>query len=174
MRLPMTSLSMLALHRTNVKSLGIYLAFTPVLTPSDNVGQQLLSCGIVLLEIPSNLILYKLGPRAWIGCQMFGWGLVSLFQSFQKGLGAFLATRLLLGLCESGFIPAGLYTITMWYKREESSARFAWFFIGNMSAAATTGLIAYGVLQMRGIAGLTGWQWLFIVSGPNKGTNYCN
>jgi MFS family permease len=76
-----------------------------------------------------------------------------------------LITRLLLGLCESGFIPAGLYTITRWYKNEETSKRFAWYFVGNGLAQACSGLIAYGVLQMRGISGLAGWQWLFILEG---------
>ncbi|KAJ3531331.1 hypothetical protein NM208_g8925 [Fusarium decemcellulare] len=130
-----------------------------------NVGQQLLSTGIVLLEIPSNIILYRLGPSKWIGSQILAWGLVATFQAFQKGLAAFLSTRLLLGLCEAGFIPAGLYTITRWYKKEETSKRFSWYFIGNMTAAASSGLIAYGILQMRGIAGLAGWQWLFIIEG---------
>ncbi|RFU35018.1 hypothetical protein B7463_g1284, partial [Scytalidium lignicola] len=130
-----------------------------------NVGQQLMSLGIVLLEIPSNLILYRLGPSIWISSQIFAWGLVATFQSFQKGLSPYYVTRLFLGLCESGFIPAGLFTITMWYKRDETSKRFAWFFIGNMGAQAATGLIAYGILHMRGVAGLTGWQWLFILEG---------
>jgi hypothetical protein len=48
-------------------------------------------------------------------------------------------------ICESGFIPAGLFTITMWYKTDETSQRFAWFYIGNLAAQAATGLIAYGV-----------------------------
>jgi MFS family permease len=90
---------------------------------------------------------------------------VATFQAFQHGVGAFMATRLLLGLCESGFIPAGLYTITRWYKREETSKRFSWFFIGNMLAQASGGLLAYGVLHMRGVANLAGWQWLFILEG---------
>lgn len=110
-----------------------------------NVGQQLLSLGIVLLEIPSNLVLYRVGPSIWISCQIFVWGLVATFQAFQKGVAAFMVTRLLLGLCESGFIPAGLFTITLWYKREETSKRFAWFFIGNMVAQAVSGLLAYGM-----------------------------
>jgi MFS family permease len=130
-----------------------------------NVGQQLLSAGIVLLELPSNIILYRIGPSVWISGQIFVWGLVALFQAFQKGFGSFLATRLLLGLCESGFIPAGLFTITLWYKKEETSKRFAWFFIGNMLAQAASGLVAYGILQMRGVGGLAGWQWLFILEG---------
>ncbi|KAM0285785.1 hypothetical protein ACHAQH_001247 [Verticillium albo-atrum] len=130
-----------------------------------NIGQQLLSLGIVLLEIPSNIILYRVGPRLWIGSQIIAWGLVATFQAFQKGLGAFLATRLLLGMCEAGFIPAGLYTITRWYTQAETSKRFSWYFIGNMLAGATSGLIAYGILHMRGIQGLAGWQWLFILEG---------
>ncbi|KAK3330042.1 alternative sulfate transporter [Apodospora peruviana] len=130
-----------------------------------NVGQQLLSAGIVLLEIPSNLILYKVGPTVWIGTQIVAWGFVASFQAFQKGLGPYLATRLLLGLCEAGFIPAGLFTITRWYKRDETSKRFSWFFIGNMFAGACSGLIAYGILHMRGVCGLAGWQWLFLLEG---------
>ncbi|KAF4121859.1 Major Facilitator Superfamily [Geosmithia morbida] len=148
-----------------------------------NVGQQLLSAGIVVLEvsactdtdeaanmyadqlgekIPSNYVLYRIGPSVWISGQIIAWGLVAIFQAWQKGLGAFLSTRLLLGLCESGFIPAGLFTITRYYKRSETSKRFSIFFLGNMLAQATSGLIAYGVLHMRGVGGLAGWQWLFV------------
>lgn len=47
--------------------------------------------------------------------------------------------------CESGFIPAGLFTITRWYKRDETSKRFAWYFLGNMTAGACSGIIAYGM-----------------------------
>ncbi|KAF2086701.1 alternative sulfate transporter [Saccharata proteae CBS 121410] len=130
-----------------------------------NVGQQLLSAGIVLLEIPSNIILYRIGPQKWISGQIIAWGLVATFQAFQKGLPAYMVTRILLGLCEAGFIPAGLYTITLWYKREETSKRFSWFFIGNLGAVASTGLIGYGILHMRGICNLGGWQWLFILEG---------
>lgn len=130
-----------------------------------NVGQQLLSLGIVLLEIPSNFVLYRIGPAKWISGQIFAWGLVATFQAFQHGVGAFMTTRLLLGLCESGFIPAGLYTITRFYKRDETSKRFSWFFIGNMLAQAVSGLLAYAILHMRGTAGLSGWQWLFILEG---------
>ncbi|KAL2132613.1 hypothetical protein VTI74DRAFT_3603 [Chaetomium olivicolor] len=130
-----------------------------------NVGQQLLSAGIVLLEVPSNIILYRVGPPLWIGAQILAWGLVATFQAFQKGLGPYLATRLLLGLCEAGFIPAGLFTITRWYKRDETTKRFSWYFLGNMFSGACSGLVAYGILHMRGICGLSGWQWLFLLEG---------
>lgn len=110
-----------------------------------NIGQQLLSAGIVLLEIPSNLLLYRFGPRVWISSQIFAWGLVATFQAFQKGLGAYLSTRLLLGLCEAGFIPGGLYMLSMYYKKEETSKRFAVYFFGNNLGSACTGLLAYGM-----------------------------
>ncbi|XWX02426.1 hypothetical protein V2A60_010463 [Cordyceps javanica] len=132
-----------------------------------NVGNQLLSLGIVLLELPSNLILYRVGPQRWISCQIVCWGLVATFQTFQKGkgVGVYYATRFLLGLLEAGFIPAGLYTLTQWYKRNETSRRFIAFFLGNMFASAASGLIAYGILQLRGVAGLSGWQWMFLIEG---------
>jgi hypothetical protein len=62
-------------------------------------------------------------------------------------------------------LAAGFYTITRWYKRDESSKRFSIFFLGNMFVQALGGDIAYGVLHMRGVAGLAGWQWLFILEG---------
>ena len=93
------------------------------------------------------------------------WGSVAVLQSLQHGLGAFLTTRFLLGSCESGLIPAGLFTITRWYKNEETSKRFSWFFMGNMFAQAISGVAAYGILHMRGIFGLAGWKWLFMC-GP--------
>ncbi|KAH7041593.1 alternative sulfate transporter [Microdochium trichocladiopsis] len=130
-----------------------------------NIGSQLLNAGIVLLEIPSNIILYRVGPKLWIGCQIIAWSMVATFQAFQKGLGAFLATRLLLGLLESGFIPGSLYTLGCWYKNGELSRRFALFFLGNGIAQACGGLIAYGILRMRGLGGLAGWQWLFLLEG---------
>ena len=132
-----------------------------------NTGNQLLSLGIVLLELPSNLVLYRVGPQKWISGQVICWGLVATFQAFMKGkgVGVWYATRLLLGLLEAGFIPAGLYTLTQWYKRNETSRRFTAFFLGNIIASAASGLIAYGILQMRGVAGLSGWQWMFIIEG---------
>jgi len=66
---------------------------------------------------------------------------------------------------EAGFIPGGLYTLSQWYKGSELSKRFALYFMGNGLATASGGLLAYGILHMRGVAGLAGWQWLFILEG---------
>ncbi|KAI8665924.1 MFS domain-containing protein [Fusarium keratoplasticum] len=132
-----------------------------------NVGNQLMYLGIVIFEIPSNLVLYRVGPAVWIGFQILAWGLVATFQAFIKGqgYGAYLATRFLLGICECGYIPAALFTITRFYKQEETSKRFGIFFVGNMAANGAAGLLAFGILRMRGIGGLSGWQWLFLIEG---------
>ena len=88
-----------------------------------NVGQQMLSLGIVLFEIPSNMVLYRVGPGKWLTLQLFLFGTVSTFQAFQNSYGSFIASRFLLGKTESGFIPGGLWTLSTWYTRRETAKR---------------------------------------------------
>jgi hypothetical protein len=78
-----------------------------------NVGQQMLSLGIVLFEIPSNMILYRVGPGKWLTLQLFFFGIVSTFQAFQNSYGSFIATRFLLGVSESGEARGRLSTYTV-------------------------------------------------------------
>ncbi|KAI9730566.1 MAG: hypothetical protein M1834_005807 [Cirrosporium novae-zelandiae] len=130
-----------------------------------NSGVQLFHAGMLILEIPSNIVMYSIGATYWIGAQVFAWGLVAVLQAFQRGRSAYYATRFVLGVCESGYIPAALFTLSRWYKTTETSKRFSIFFLCNVFAQAFGGLIAFGVLRMRGISNLTGWQWLFIIEG---------
>ncbi|KAI0850814.1 MFS general substrate transporter [Daldinia vernicosa] len=147
-----------ALTSTITQDLGID-------TNQINVGSSILSAGIVLLEIPSNILLQRIGPRKWLSIQIVAWGLVATFQNFIKNYGGYLATRLLLGLCEAGFIPGALYTMSTWYKKSETSLRVSIFFLGNLIASATTSLIGAGILSMGDRYGIAGWRWLFIVEG---------
>ncbi|WWD20928.1 hypothetical protein CI109_105406 [Kwoniella shandongensis] len=130
-----------------------------------NVGQQMLSLGIVLFEIPSNMILYRVGPGKWLTLQLFLFGTVATFQAFQHSYGAFIATRLLLGITESGFIPGGLWTLSTWYTRQETAKRVMFFYFGNQFGQASSKLLAYGILHMRGVGGKSGWFWLFVLMG---------
>ncbi|GAA6044205.1 hypothetical protein JCM8097_004671 [Rhodosporidiobolus ruineniae] len=130
-----------------------------------NTGQGVLYLGIVLLEIPSQVILQRVGPSRWISAQILAFGLVSTFQAWMNGYGSFLATRILLGVTESGYIPGSLYTISRFYKRDELASRNAAFFLGSGLASAVTGLFAYGILRLDGRNGYAGWQWLFIIEG---------
>lgn len=130
-----------------------------------NVGQQMLSLGIVLTEIPSNMILYRVGPGKWLTLQLFLFGLVSTFQAFENGYGSFIACRFLLGITESGFIPGGLWTLSTWYTRSETAKRVMFFYFGNQFGQASSKLLAYGILHMRGVGGKPGWYWLFTIMG---------
>ncbi|TQV98684.1 MFS transporter [Cordyceps javanica] len=130
-----------------------------------NIGQQMLSLGIVLTEIPANMILYRVGPGRWLTLQLFLFGTVSTFQAFQRGYGAFVATRFLLGITESGFIPGGLWTLSTWYTRTETAKRVMVFYFGNQVGQASAKLLAFGILHMRGVGGQPGWFWLFALMG---------
>lgn len=130
-----------------------------------NVGQQMLSLGIVLFEIPSNMVLYRVGAGKWLTLQLFLFGTVSTFQAWQTNYASFITTRLLLGITESGFIPGGLWTLSTWYTRKETAKRVMVFYFGNQFGQASAKLLAYGVLHMRGIAGKPGWFWLFALMG---------
>jgi MFS family permease len=130
-----------------------------------NIGQQMLSLGIVLFEIPSNMILYRVGPGKWLTLQLFLFGTVSTFQAFQNSYGSFIATRFLLGMTESGFIPGGLWTLSTWYTRSETAKRVMFFYFGNQFGQASSKLLAYGILHMRDVGGKAGWFWLFALMG---------
>ncbi|KAJ5129143.1 Major facilitator superfamily domain general substrate transporter [Penicillium bovifimosum] len=136
-----------------------------ITTNQINIGSQLLSAGIVLSEIPSNIILQRIGPRKWLSGQLFAWGLVATFQAFVKSYPAYLVTRILLGLCEGGFIPGALYYLSTWYKKDETSLRVSLFFYGQMFASATSSLISAGLLKLHDTHGLEGWRWVFLVEG---------
>ncbi|KAM5342090.1 hypothetical protein ACJ41O_015121 [Fusarium nematophilum] len=130
-----------------------------------NLGDQLMTAGIIIAEIPSNIILQRLGAPIWLTGQVLVWGTVALAQVWITDMPAFLATRFLLGLFEAGFIPGGQYMLALFYREKELALRTSIFYFGNYFATATGSLIAAGVLQMGGIAGLAGWQWLFIIEG---------
>ncbi|KAM3073571.1 hypothetical protein ACMFMF_006776 [Clarireedia jacksonii] len=137
-----------------------------VTTNQINAGTSVLSAGIVLLEIPSNVLLQRIGPQIYLPLQILSWGLVATFQNFITNYSGYITTRLLLGLCEAGFIPGALYTMSLWYKKTESSLRISIFFLGNLLASATVALIGAGILGgLSGKEGVAGWRWLFIVEG---------
>ncbi|KAL2815259.1 major facilitator superfamily domain-containing protein [Aspergillus cavernicola] len=136
-----------------------------ITTNQINIGSQLLSAGIVISEIPSNVILQRVGPQRWLSVQIFAWGLVATFQTFVQSYPAYLVTRFLLGLLEGGFIPGALYYLSTWYKREETSLRVTLFFFGQMFSGATSSLISAGLLTLSGKRGLAGWRWIFLVEG---------
>ncbi|RYP68698.1 hypothetical protein DL770_008398 [Monosporascus sp. CRB-9-2] len=119
-----------------------------VKTNQINVGHALMSAGIVLLEIPYNVLLQRIGAQKWLSAQIVTWGLVAALQSFMTNYRSYLVTRAFLGLCEAGFIPGALYTMSTWYKMPESNLRISLYVLGNPLAAAITSLIGAGILSL--------------------------
>ncbi|KAJ5496516.1 Major facilitator superfamily domain general substrate transporter [Penicillium fimorum] len=167
--LPIFSLifTWMAIDRTNVSSVltSTFLSDTSMTRDQANTGVSLLWLGIVLLEIPSNIILHRVGPHYWIPTQVIVWGLVEVLQMFVTNASGWYAARLFLGLAESGFIPGGLYILSTWYAPNELTKRTAVFFLGPAFAAAFGSLISAGALTLHQERGLSGWQWIFVICG---------
>jgi ACS family tartrate transporter-like MFS transporter len=126
-----------------------------------------LAAGIFFLgyssfEIPSNLLLYRFGARRWLARIMISWGIVSTAMIFVVGPNSFYALRLLLGITEAGFFPGVTFFLAAWFPVQFRTRMLAWFLIGIPVSSLVGGPICGGLLQMEGIWGLAGWQWLFI------------
>lgn len=89
-------------------------------------------------------------------------GTTACLQVFVTNKAGFIATRLILGLTEAGYIPGALFALSTWYTRSELARRVAVFFFGMFGGNAMSPLLAAGILQLEGINGLRGWQWLFL------------
>ena len=118
--------------------------------------------GYSLFEVPSNLMLYRFGARRWLARIMISWGIVSAATIFVVGPNSFYALRLLLGIAEAGFFPGVTFFLAAWFPAQFRTRMLAWFLIGIPLSSLIGGPICGLLLQMEGIWGLAGWQWLFI------------
>ncbi|EFW21374.1 hypothetical protein D8B26_001582 [Coccidioides posadasii str. Silveira] len=118
-----------------------------------------------MFEIPSNIILRKVGAAIWLSFIAMSWGIVIMCAGFVKTWGPLIAIRLLLGLFEAGFFPGCMYLISCWYRRYQIQQRIAWFYSINVIANGFGSLLAYGIIQMEGLGGLRGWRWIFVIEG---------
>ena len=128
-------------------------------------GASIFFIGYFLFEVPSNVILQKVGARRWIARIMFTWGIVAIGMMFIHSALSFYMMRFLLGIAEAGFFPGVLYYLTTWFTSAERARIVAWFMTANAVAFIFGGPISGALLQMRGIGGLAGWQWLFLLEG---------
>jgi MFS family permease len=128
------------------------------------LGAGIFFLGYVLFEVPSNLVMLKVGARAWIGRIMITWGIVSAATMFVKAPAGFYAVRLLLGIAEAGFIPAILYYLTIWYPSARRGKVTALFLAGIPLSGVLGGPLSGWIMStLNGARGLGGWQWLFLL-----------
>ncbi|KAJ5951593.1 uncharacterized protein N7479_010006 [Penicillium vulpinum] len=155
------------LDRTNIASAltGNFATYISVDQNIINLGNQLMFLGVIVLEIPSNIILHKIGPRQWISGQVCIFGIVACLQVLVRNKLGFLLTRTFLGLAEAGYIPGAMYTLSTWYTKQELTKRIAIFFFGMFGGTAVSPLLGAALLKLDGKYGLFGWQWIFLVEG---------
>jgi ACS family tartrate transporter-like MFS transporter len=128
-------------------------------------GAGIFFLSYVLFEIPSNVILARVGARLWIARIMISWGLVSSAMMFVRSAGGFYTLRFLLGLAEAGFFPGLIFYLTRWFPVRERARTVAAFMTATLIAGVVGGPISGALLSMHGTGGLQGWQWLFLLEG---------
>src|SRR5712692_9777222 len=128
-------------------------------------GAGIFFLSYVLFEIPSNVILARVGARRWIARIMISWGLVSAGMMFVRSVAGFYTLRFLLGLAEAGFFPGIIFYLTRWFPARERARTIAAFMTATLVAGIVGGPISGALLSLDGVGGLAGWQWLFILEG---------
>ncbi|RLM06954.1 MFS transporter permease [Gibbsiella quercinecans] len=130
------------------------------------LGAGLFFVGYILFEVPSNLVLQRVGARLWIARIMISWGLLSTATMFVTTPMQFYVIRFLLGVAEAGFLPGVLFYLTMWFPSWRRGRIIALFMLGLPLSSVIGGPLSgwiMGHFDMR--HGLHGWQWLFLLEG---------
>ena len=154
------------LDRVNVGFAALTMNKDLGLTPEIfGFGSGIFFFGYFLFEVPSNVILEKVGARIWICRIMLTWGVVSMLTAFATGPVSFYVMRFLLGLAEAGFFPGMVLYLTYWFPSQVRARLIALFLaavpLANVVGAPSSGLI----LGLEGYFHLHGWQWLFLLEG---------
>ncbi len=127
-------------------------------------GAGLFFLGYVAFEIPSNLILERVGARLWIARIMVTWSLISGATAFVTGETTFSLARLALGLAEAGFFPGIILYLTLWFPAEQRGRIIGTFMVAVPLSAAVGGPVSGLILTATdGALGLAGWQWLYLI-----------
>ncbi len=118
-----------------------------------------------IFELPSNLILHRVGARIWMCRIMVSWGLVAAAMMFVRGDYSLLGLRLLLGAAEAGFFPGAILFVTYWFPAQERGRVLGMLYFGFPIALTIGSPLSGGLLALDGRLGLAGWQWMFLIEG---------
>ncbi|KAK3498888.1 major facilitator superfamily domain-containing protein [Neurospora hispaniola] len=155
----------LDLHRKNINR-AISDDMLPELgmnTNDFNYGQTIFLAAFLLAELPSGLVAKKLGADRFVPMQIVSWSILSGAQVWITKRAHFYVIKALMGVAMGGFIPEIVLWLTYFYKSNELPLRLAFFWTALSTVNIAGSLMAAGILQMRGIRGWSGWQWLFLI-----------
>src|SRR6202020_2984530 len=119
----------------------------------------------VLFQVPANMVLARVGARRWIMLIMLFWGLCSTCMALVTDVTTFVIVRFLLGTAEAGFFPGVAFFMTRWFPSRHRGRAMGVFYAVGASAGIIGGPIAGDLLQLNGVLGLAGWQWIFLAEG---------
>ncbi|HEU4935390.1 MAG TPA: MFS transporter [Vicinamibacterales bacterium] len=128
-------------------------------------GAGLFFIGYCLFEVPSNLILERVGARRWIARILIGWGIVAMGMVFVRDVWTFYGARVLLGIGEAGFFPGIILYLTYWIPEADRARTGALFMMAAPVSIIIGAPISDRLLALDGFLGLHGWQWLFLLEG---------
>ncbi|WP_025096225.1 MFS transporter [Acinetobacter soli] len=126
-------------------------------------GAGIFFLGYFLFEVPSNIILHKIGARIWITRVMITWGIIAGGMAFVESSTSFYVMRFLLGVAEAGFFPGIILYLSYWFPARNRAGVIALFMAAAPIATAIGSPISAALLEMHGILGLAGWQWMFLI-----------
>jgi len=130
------------------------------------LGASIFFVGYFLFEIPSNMILHKVGPKRWIARIMITWGIASAAMMFVTSETSFYILRFLIGSLEAGFVPGALYFFTNWFPSRQRGRINSLFMAAIAVCGMIGGPISGGIMKFtHGVSSLHGWQWLFLLEG---------
>jgi len=135
---------------------------------SDSVyglGAGIFFVGYFFFQLPSNLVLERVGARRWIGTLMIAWGVISSAMCLTHSAWSFYALRFLLGVAEAGFFPGVIYYLRGWFPAEARAGVVALFMAAGPVSGIVGGPISGALLDLGRPAGLAGWQWMFLIEG---------
>lgn len=131
-----------------------------------DLGYGMFYIGYLLFEVPSNLLMKRIGARVWIARIMITWGIVSAATMFARDVWTFYALRILLGIAEAGFFPGIIYYLSNWFPDRERAKMTAFFMLAiGVSNVFGNPLSGWIMDTCNGLHGLHGWQWLFLLEG---------
>lgn len=129
------------------------------------LGSGIFFLSYTLFEVPSNLILARVGVRVWIARIMFTWGIFATAMLFVNNATTFYVLRFMLGIAEAGFFPGIILYLTHWFPARERGRAVGLFMTATAMAGVIGAPISSALLQLHGAGGLQGWQWLFLIEG---------
>ncbi|NDL64705.1 MFS transporter [Acerihabitans arboris] len=154
------------LDKTNISVAALQMNADLGLTTSMyGLGVGMFYISYIIFEVPSNILMTKVGAKLWIARIMITWGLVSTGMGFIHTPTQLYVMRFLLGMAEAGFAPGIIYYISCWFPKSNRARAMSFFYMGSVLASIIGLPVSGSLLGLHGIGGIEGWRWLFFIEG---------